>query len=110
MDESAEHAAAGDLAERQRNGGVPRHRRLEAEAPVWLVLVVLSDVLGERRFQVTTPEDEGPVQALSPYGPNEALRLGTRPWCPDRRLDHLDTFGGEHLSEAGGELRVRGPR
>ena len=51
----------------------PRHRRLETEAPMWPVLVVVPDVLGERPFQVTTPEDEGPVQALSPYGPNEAL-------------------------------------
>ena len=40
---------------------------------MWPVLVVVPDVLGERLFQVTTPEDEGPVQALSPYGPNEAL-------------------------------------
>jgi hypothetical protein len=69
VDESAEHAAASDVGEERRNGGVPRHRRLEAEAPMWPVLVVVPDVLGERPFQVTTPEDEGPVQALSPYGP-----------------------------------------
>ena len=69
VDESAEHAAASDVGEGRRNGGVPRHRRLEAEAPMWPVLVVVPDVLGERLFQVTTPEDQDPVQALSPYGP-----------------------------------------
>ena len=42
---------------------------------MWPVLVVVPDVLGERLFQVTTPEDEDPVQALSPYGPNEAPRM-----------------------------------
>jgi|GEM_PF-6145589 hypothetical protein len=36
---------------------------------MWPVLVVVPDVLGERLFQVTTPEDQDPVQALSPYGP-----------------------------------------
>jgi hypothetical protein len=43
---------------------------------MWPVLVVVPDVLGERLFQVTTPEDEDPVQALSPHGPNGALRIG----------------------------------
>ena len=76
MDESSEHAAASDVGEGRRNGGVPRHRRLEAEAPMWPVLVVVPDVLDERLFQVTMPEDEGPVQALSPHGSNEALRTG----------------------------------
>jgi hypothetical protein len=62
VDESAEHIAVSDVAEGRRNGGVPRHRRLEAEAPMWPVLVVVPDVLGERLFQVTTPEDEGPEE------------------------------------------------
>ena len=75
VDESAEHAAVSDVGEGRRNGGVPRHRRFEAEAPMWSVLVVVPDVLGERLFQVTTPEDEDPVQALSPHGPNEALNI-----------------------------------
>jgi hypothetical protein len=29
---------------------------------MWPVLVVVPDVLGERPFQVTTPEDEGPEE------------------------------------------------
>src|ERR1035438_7484610 len=55
VDESAEHIAASDVGEGRRNGGVPRHRRLEAEAPMWPVLVVVPDVLGERLFQVRSP-------------------------------------------------------
>jgi hypothetical protein len=61
---------ASDVAEEQRNGGVARHRRLEAE-----VLVVVPDVLGECLFQVTRPEDEGPVHALSLYGPIRTKRF-----------------------------------
>jgi hypothetical protein len=61
VDESAEHIVASDVAEGRQNGGVPRHRRLEAA--MWPVLVVVPDVLDERLFQVTTPEGEGPVQA-----------------------------------------------
>jgi hypothetical protein len=34
VDESAEDAAARDVGEGRRNGGVPRHRRPEAEAPI----------------------------------------------------------------------------
>jgi hypothetical protein len=55
VDESAEHAAASDVGEGRRNGGVPRHRRLETEVPMWPVLVVVPDVLGERLFQVRSP-------------------------------------------------------
>ena len=46
---------------------------MESKTTVRPVLVVVPDVLGERLFQVKTPEDEGPVQALSRYGANEAL-------------------------------------
>ncbi len=48
VDESAEHVAAGDLAEGRRNGGVPRHRRLEAEAPADLEHAVKDYVTNAR--------------------------------------------------------------
>ncbi len=99
LDESAEDAAARDVDEGRRNGGVPRHRR-PAEAPMWPVLVVVPDVLGERLFQVRTPEDEGPVQALSPYGPNEALRIRIEARRSHRGLDDLDSLRDEHRVEA----------
>jgi hypothetical protein len=52
------------------------------------------------------PEDEGPVQALSPYGPNEALRIGIGMRRSHRSLDDLDSLRGEHRVEAWAELRV----
>jgi hypothetical protein len=64
------------------------------------VLVVVPDVLGEHPFQVTTPEDEDPVQALSPYGPNEALRMRIGARRSHRGLDDLDSLRGEHCVEA----------
>ena len=78
----------------------PRHRRLETEAPMWPVLVVVPEILGKRLFQVTTAEDEGPVQALSPHGPNEALRIGVATRRSHRGLDDLDSLRDEHRVEA----------
>ena len=52
------------------------------------------------------PKDEGPVQAFSRYGPNEALRIGIGTRRSHRGLDDLDSLRGEHRVEARAELRV----
>ena len=75
VDDPTQHVATADVAERQASRGhfAERCGHLESKTTVRPVLVVVPDVLGERLFQVKTPEDEGPVQALSRYGANEAL-------------------------------------
>ena len=70
------------------------------------MLVVMPDVVAKDCFEMTTSENERPVAALFPYGPYPPLRDRVRARRSHRCLDHLDAFGGEHLVEAGGELRV----
>ncbi len=70
------------------------------------MLVVMADVVAKDGFEMTTAKNERPVEALFTYGPYPALRDRVRAWRPDGCLDHLDAFRGEHLVEAGGELRV----
>ena len=43
------------------------------------VRVVMLDVLGEDRFEVSGPEDEHPVEALAPDGADHALADGVGP-------------------------------
>src|SRR6266498_2953090 len=40
-----------------------------------------------------------PVEAFVPYGPDPAFGEGVRPGSADRRSDHLNAFGAEHLIE-----------
>jgi hypothetical protein len=79
---------------------------LESKAAVRPMLVVMADVVAKDGFEMTTAKNERPVEALFTYGPYPALRDRVRAWRPDGCLDHLDAFRGEHLVEAGGELRV----
>src|ERR1017187_3140404 len=67
---------------------------------------VMPDVVAKDCFEMVTAENERPVETLFSDGPYPALRDHVRPRRSHRCLDHLDTFGGEHLVEAGGELRV----
>jgi len=59
-----------------------------------------------RRQSEVTADSERPVEALFPYGPHPLFRDRVRAGRSDGRPDHLDTFGDEHLVEAGGELGV----
>jgi hypothetical protein len=70
------------------------------------MLVVMPDVVAKDCFEMTTAENERPVETFVSDGPYPPLRDRVRAWRPDGCLDHLDAFGGEHLVEAGGELRV----
>ena len=51
--------------------------------------VVVREVLGEDLLEMTTSEDEEPVQTLSADGTHEALREGVRTRCSSWGLDDL---------------------
>jgi hypothetical protein len=68
--------------------------------------LVASAVVAKDCFEMMTAENESPVETLFTCGPYPPLRDRVRAGRSHRCLDHLDTFGGEHLVEAGGELRV----
>src|ERR1035437_4163771 len=68
--------------------------------------VVVLDVLGKDDFEVTTAEEEEPVEALPTDRADEPFGEGVRPWCPDRRLDGPDSFGREDGVEGRREFGV----
>ena len=67
------------------------------------------DVLGEHDFEVASPEDEHPVQALAPNRADESLGDGVGPRRPDGRLDDPAALCGEDRVEGRGELGVSVP-
>ncbi len=60
----------------------------------------------ENPFEMSPVGDQGPVEALSAHGADEALgdRVGLR--CLDRGADDLDALGPEDLVERATELGV----
>ena len=73
------------------------------------VTVVVLDVLVDNGFELSTPEDQHPVQTFTSDGPHEALGEGVGSRCPDRRTEDPNALGAEHLVEAGRELGVAIP-
>src|SRR5664280_751238 len=67
----------------------------------------MGDVLGQNSLEVSTPEDEHPIEAITADGPDEALGECVGPGSPDRGADDADTFCLEDLVEARGDLGVR---
>ena len=108
VDDPNQHVATADVAERQASRGhfAERCGHLESKAAVRPMLVVMPDAIAKDCFEMVTVKNERPVETLFPYGPYAALRDRVRAGRSHRCLDHLDTFGGEHLVEAGGELGV----
>jgi hypothetical protein len=70
-----------------------------------LVVVVL-EVLAEDAVEVALVADQEPVEALCADGADEALGIGVRDGCADRRLDDPGPFAREHGVERGSELAV----
>jgi hypothetical protein len=68
--------------------------------------VVVRGVRADHAFEVAAAEDQQPVETLGAYGANEALRIGIRLRCTDRRPNHPDAFAAEDLVEGGRELTV----
>ena len=83
-----------------------RFWREERERAVRPRRVVMSGVSAKHVLELTTADDQQPVEALGARRRDEALRLGVRLWRPDRRLDHPDAFAAEHLVEGHAELAV----
>jgi hypothetical protein len=73
------------------------------------VVVVVSNVLGKYLFEMSAPEDEDPIGALSADGAHESLGERICPRRSNGSLDDSDALSAEHLVEAGGELRVSVP-
>ena len=63
-------------------------------------------VLGEYDLQVTTAEDEHPVEARASNGAEHALADGVGPRCPHRGLDDAGALGGEDGVKGSRELGV----
>ncbi len=61
-------------------------------------VVVLED-LAEQGFEVTSSEDEPPVEALSPGGAHESLGDGIRPRGPGPGLDDPDASEAKTASK-----------
>lgn len=91
----------------QSGGGV---RRLKLERPVRTMAVVVPDVDPKDLLKATAADNQQPVQALGPDGPNQALREGVGVGVGDGRLhrrdQHLGALRPEHVVEPTAELRV----
>src|SRR5664280_1287135 len=101
---TATHIAGLGIAEVRRQFYAERGQL--TQGPVRPVLVVMDHVLGQDSLQMSTTEDEHPVEALSAYGADEALGEGVGLRSSDRGTDDPDALGLEDLVEARGELGV----
>ena len=81
-------------------------RRFQPERPVWTMPVVVLDIDPEDLFQVTSADDQQPVEALGADGTDPTLRMGVRVRRPDRRHQHFGPLGAEHVVEPATELCV----
>ena len=98
------HPGSPSLADQGQTGGWAR--RCQAKRSVWTMSVVVLDVHPEDLLQVTTADDQQPVQALRADGPDLTLRVGVRVRRLDRRDEHLGALGAEHVVEPATELGV----
>jgi hypothetical protein len=81
-------------------------RRFQSERPVRTIGVVVGAIDPEDLLQVTSPDDQEPVETLGADRADPALRMGVRVGCLYRCQEHLRALGAEHIVEAAGELRV----
>jgi hypothetical protein len=103
--------AAGDRNNRRRRCGsdVATPRRSKLKASVRSLVVIVPHVLVEDLLKVASTPDQHPVQTLLSNRPYPPLSDGVGIRCLDRRLDDLDTVGGEDIVEGAGELAVSVP-
>ena len=73
------------------------------------MVVVVSDLLGQYLLEMSAPEDEEPVGALSADSDHESLGECVRSWRSNGCLDEPNVFGAEDLVETGSELRISAP-
>jgi hypothetical protein len=110
VDESAEAVAAPNRVwsrlARELEGWSLRVGWCEVERPVWPVAVVVVGEDPEHLLEVSSAEDQTPVEALGAGGANEALGDGVRLRRSHRRANDLEPFAAEHVVEAARELAV----
>jgi len=110
VDQSAEQLASVDGTVRPRveetKGWCGRARRDELERSMRPEAVVMADVNVEHALEVSSAEDQDPVETFTPDGADEALGVSVRPRRSYRCADHLDPFAPEDLVEDGGVLAV----
>jgi hypothetical protein len=68
----------------------PWCRKLQAEAAMGAIVVVVVDELGQDRAQVALAEGYQVVEAIAAHGPNPALRDRVGARRPNRRPQTLD--------------------
>ena len=73
------------------------------------MIVVVSDVLDQYLLEMSAPEDEESIGALSADGADESLGERVRSWSLNGCLDDSDALGAEDLVETGTELRISVP-
>ena len=98
------HPGSPSLADQGQTGGWARW--FQPKRSVRTMPVVVLDIDPEDLLQVTTANDQQPVQALGADGTDPPLRIGVRVRRLDRRNEHLGALGAEHVVEATTELRV----
>ena len=60
------------------------------------------DVFVDYDFEMSTTEDEYPIQTLTSDGQHETFSEGIGTKCPDRSPDDPDVLGTKDFIEAGG--------
>ena len=70
------------------------------------LIVVMQDVLSEHSTKVALRDDQHPVQALAPAGPNPPLGVSVGARRHKRGQDHLGPFGADDVIESTGELPI----
>ena len=77
------HSGSSILSDVGQPGGWTR--RFQPKRPVWTMPVVVLDIDPEDLFQVTSADDQQPVEALGTDGTDPPLRMDVRVRCLDRR-------------------------
>src|SRR5512132_962814 len=73
--------------------------RVEVQAAVGPLSVVVRGVRAKDALEVAPSSDELPVQALRTGRADPPLGEGVRSWSPEWDAEDVDSFGAEHLVE-----------
>src|ERR1035438_2875352 len=94
VDDSTQHVATADFAERRGSRGhcAERCGHFESKAAVRPMLVVMPEVVAKDGFEVVATENEHPVEALFTDGPYPPLRDRVR---RSRQLHLMETVRPE---------------
>lgn len=106
VDQTAESVTALDLSGAWPRVGVCRGGREQRESAVWALAVVVAGVDAEHVLEVAPADDQQPVETFGADRAHEALGVGVRLRCTDRRVDDLDPLAEEDLVEGCAELAV----